>query len=129
MHYPLLVWIAIGVWAFAVLWYCFVVLSAAYRAYKSRGDSLPWPIWALVVPALLLGGPIDIAIGQTLGTLLATFDPLHRITFSEQLSWTVRHRRGWRLAVARWFADNLIEPIAPGHVYSHSARASFGKAS
>ena len=106
-----------SLYGLVMLWYLFVIVMAAKRA-RARDGGLPWPIWVLVAPALVLGFAVDIVLNCTLFTLLYLRAPNpRRLTVSARLKHSLKHDRGWRRHVAEWCDDHLIGPMAPDHLH------------
>lgn len=94
-----------------VLWFFFLAVIALK---KSRDDGRLTP-WArrFGVPILIIGECIDFLVNSLILTVLLVELPQEWLVTSR----VKRHLSddNWRGSIARWFDDQLLDPIDPGH--------------
>lgn len=93
------------------LWPAYVFCMAMLRAHQAGGVTRF--AWCLAFPFILASIVLDVALNFTVFALLTLDTPRRgEWTFSQRLNRLV-HDDGWRGAVARWLADNLLDPYDP----------------
>lgn len=93
------------------LWPMYVFCMAMMRAYQSK--SVTMFAWCLAFPIIVAAIALDVALNFTVFSLMLWGFPLRgEWTFSQRLNRLVKDD-GWRGAVSRWLAANLLDPYDP----------------
>jgi len=117
---PVLITIGI-IWGATVTFFLLFLVFATYNGARKAGRDVPLFSLAIIGPALLFGGILDVVWNFTLGSLLfLKFPTVERpkefqsYTFTERLQ-QLKYDDTWRGTQARFWAKQL-NWADPGHV-------------
>ena len=95
-----------------LFWYAYIIVMGMYRAQLQ--GRLKGVVFALALPAVIIGYAMDIITQYTLATLIFLDLPEsneHLVT--DRLNRYIADGTGWRATVANWVCTHLLDVFDP----------------
>jgi hypothetical protein len=105
----LLPWVIVVVWMYAG-WVLFIF----YADVAAHWGELPFALQVLALPALLVGGVLDVSFNWTAATLLFLQLP-STLTLTRRMAKNKAGPDGWRKRISNWVCRYMLDIFQKGH--------------